>query len=440
MSSTIFYRFRSQKNTSRILFDGTGLTVFDLKKEIINENKLGSGTDFDLRIYNNDTNEEYNDDSIVIPRSTFVIARRSPAIRQGKGSASRYVTGKPRITKIDLKSQSNTQQQQQQQQQQLLQSQSQSNGGNETTAMSEEDRINAMFANQDDQWKQTQQVMSTATPIYNKPTTTTSTNNPEDVPPPGYMCYRCGSKDHWIKNCPTNDDPNWEGKRIKRTTGIPKTYLKTIEKPEDDTTGVKSYMMNEEGKYVVQVADEKSWETYKKKVNKTQDMINDMKDIDEELIDPNTGKVYQDPVITPCCNKIFSKQYIEDKLLESDFICPNCGKEDIYLDQLKLNKELNKKVEEFLDKEFEKRGVKRTSQEELNQTKRQNIGSLPIKPQQLQQQQLQQHGTNTIPSLPQNPMMPPMNPFGLPFVPPFGIMPPPVLQQQQQQQQPQSNK
>lgn len=404
MSSTIFYRFRSQKNSSRIQFDGTGLTVYDLKKEIINENKLGTGLDFDLRLYNNDTNEEYQDDAVVIPRSTSVIARRSPATRNGKGTAARYVTGKPRATKIELKPQQQTQATQQ--------------DNNNQTQQTEEERINAMFANQSDQWKQTQQVMSTATPVYNKPAASSTTNNPDDVPPPGYMCYRCGSKDHWIKNCPTNDDPNWEGKRVKRTTGIPKTYLKTIEKPEDESTGVKSYMMNEEGKYVVQVADEKSWETYKKKVNKTQDMINDMKDIDPALIDPSTGKVFQDPVNTPCCDSIFSKQVIEDKLLESDFVCPKCGKEDIYLDQLKPNVELNKKVEEFLDSEFEKRGVKRTTQEDLEQSKRQNIGSLPIKPDASQQQQ--QSGG-------QIPMMP-MNPFGLPFVPPFGMMPPPPQQ------------
>lgn len=398
MSSTIFYRFKSQKNTSRILFDGTGITVFDLKKEIINENKLGTGLDFDLRIYNNDTNEEYQDDTVVIPRSTSVVARRSPAARANKGTAARYVTGKPRITKVQPTPQ-----------QAAAAAVNSANNAQDNPTMTEEERINAMFANQSDQWKQTQQVMSTATPVYNKPSTTAS-NNPEDVPPPGYMCYRCGSKDHWIKNCPTNDDPNWEGKRIKRTTGIPKTYLKTIEKPEDEASGAKSYMMNEEGKYVVQVADEKSWESYKKKVNKTHDMINDMKDIDQELIDPVTKKVFQDPVITPCCEKTYSKAYIEDRLLESDFVCPNCGKEDIYLDQLKPNTELKVKVDEFLDKEFEKRGIKRTTQEELDQSKRQNLGALPIKP-----------GNN---GLPQNPMMPPMNPFGMPFVPPFGMMPP----------------
>lgn len=38
-------------------FDGTGISVFELKREIINQNRLGDGTDFELSIYNEDTGE-----------------------------------------------------------------------------------------------------------------------------------------------------------------------------------------------------------------------------------------------------------------------------------------------------------------------------------------------------------------------------------------------
>lgn len=57
MSSFVFYRFKSQKEPSRISFDGTGISVWDLKKEIIMENKMGKGGDFDFAIYNEDTEE-----------------------------------------------------------------------------------------------------------------------------------------------------------------------------------------------------------------------------------------------------------------------------------------------------------------------------------------------------------------------------------------------
>lgn len=38
-------------------FDGTGIQVFDLKREIITINRLGDGTEFELAIYNENTNE-----------------------------------------------------------------------------------------------------------------------------------------------------------------------------------------------------------------------------------------------------------------------------------------------------------------------------------------------------------------------------------------------
>ena len=93
-------------------FDGTGISVFELKKEIIALSHLGDGSNFELILSSSDTNEgktmipllsgsstngsvEFGDDTEIIPRSTTVIAKRLPAIRPGKGGAARYVSGKP---------------------------------------------------------------------------------------------------------------------------------------------------------------------------------------------------------------------------------------------------------------------------------------------------------------------------------------------------------
>jgi protein MPE1 len=48
MASSVFYKFASQKTESRVTFDGTGISVFDLKKDIILANNLGKANDFDL--------------------------------------------------------------------------------------------------------------------------------------------------------------------------------------------------------------------------------------------------------------------------------------------------------------------------------------------------------------------------------------------------------
>jgi len=57
MSSSIFFRFKSQKEPIQITFDGTSLSVFEVKRDIIAISKLGDGTDFDLDIYTTDGKE-----------------------------------------------------------------------------------------------------------------------------------------------------------------------------------------------------------------------------------------------------------------------------------------------------------------------------------------------------------------------------------------------
>ena len=57
MASSVFYRFKSQKEPSRITFDGTGISVFELKRAIIESSNLGDGTDFELTLTSPDGNE-----------------------------------------------------------------------------------------------------------------------------------------------------------------------------------------------------------------------------------------------------------------------------------------------------------------------------------------------------------------------------------------------
>ncbi|KAG9032068.1 hypothetical protein FRB95_001929 [Tulasnella sp. JGI-2019a] len=89
MSFSVYYKFKSQRSESRVTFDGTGISVFDLKKEIILQNNL-KASDIDLLLFDS-AEQEYKDDHFIIPRSTSVIAKRMPAARPGKGRAQIYV-------------------------------------------------------------------------------------------------------------------------------------------------------------------------------------------------------------------------------------------------------------------------------------------------------------------------------------------------------------
>ena len=57
--STVFYRWGAGRegDESRVTFDGTYISVFDLKREIIVSSRMGNGKDFDLGVFDNLTGE-----------------------------------------------------------------------------------------------------------------------------------------------------------------------------------------------------------------------------------------------------------------------------------------------------------------------------------------------------------------------------------------------
>jgi protein MPE1 len=57
MASSVFYKFKSQREESKLSFDGTGISVFDLKKEVILANNLGKALDFDLLVFDGSSGE-----------------------------------------------------------------------------------------------------------------------------------------------------------------------------------------------------------------------------------------------------------------------------------------------------------------------------------------------------------------------------------------------
>ncbi|KAI9848411.1 MAG: hypothetical protein M1837_000206 [Sclerophora amabilis] len=370
MSSSVFFKFKSQKEPVRVAFDGTGISVFELKRNIITINRLGDGTDFDLAIYNEDTNEEYDDDTTIIPRSTSIIARRLPPAKSGRGGAARYVSGKMPVNAL------NTSRAEKPAMKQANQPNPQ-NASNATsdlsTAQTEEERIAAMFKAGAEQWDQQQQEMAQATPVYrnagNKVKTQTA-NVPSHPPPNGYICYRCGEKGHWIQECPTNNDPNFDGRpRVKRTTGIPRSFLKTVEKPAalsndgltDNSNQPSGIMVNAEGEFVVAEPDKASWEQYQAKTKVSAAAQEAAKSGSLELQErglecPIDKKLFVEPTRTPCCAKVYCNDCITNALIESDLSCPACHSEGILIDDLTADSEAAAKVKAYME---EKEDLKR---------------------------------------------------------------------------------
>lgn len=97
---SVHYKFKSTLHFDTITFDGLHISVADLKKEIIQQKRLGKIIDFDLQITNAQNKEgkyegtiqrirnyhnlnqffvsEYKDDNFLIPKNTTLIISRIP--------------------------------------------------------------------------------------------------------------------------------------------------------------------------------------------------------------------------------------------------------------------------------------------------------------------------------------------------------------------------
>lgn len=273
-----------------------------------------------------------------MPRGTSIIVQRKPPSRgAGKGSAARYVTGnaiqissrqeiKKPLSNVASSSVSVTK----------------SMNSVPSLGTTEDEAIKKMLLASSDQWQETQDRMAMSRPVYRPGVKGVPSGPIPDRPlPQGYICYRCGQKGHYIQACPTNGDEAFENrKRIKRTTGIPRSQLQKVDKQVEDGDG--NVMVNAEGESVMFVPDSASWEIYQKN---TQTSRHDEVLEDSELACAICKKMMDRPVSVPCCKATFCEDCIQGALLESDFVCPICSTKDILLDQLLPEAELSSKIQ-----------------------------------------------------------------------------------------------
>ncbi|KAK0627145.1 DWNN domain-containing protein [Immersiella caudata] len=352
MASSVFFKWKSQKEPTRVEFDGTGISVFELKREIILRSGLGDGNDFDLVIGTDESlKETYDDDTVIIPRSTTVIARRMPPKIPGRGAAARYVSGK---MPVHAKNSSRREQNSKPHAKAPAASMVQLNN-----SMTEEEKMAAVFQAQAENFTAREEEMATQQYVA-KGGPKKPANVPDHDPPQGYICYRCGEKGHWIQLCPTNDNPEYDNRpRVKRTTGIPKSFLKTVDKATvlshtdgDDSTTPSGIMVNPDGEWVIAEPDKASWEQFQAKAKSTsaqKSTLEGDKEVQERGLEcPVDKKMFIDPMKTPCCEKTYCNDCITNALIESDFICPGCKSDGVLIDDLKPDLEAVEKMKEFL--------------------------------------------------------------------------------------------
>lgn len=162
--------------------------------------------------------------------------------------------------------------------------------------------------------------------------------------------------------CPTNDNPEFDNRpRVKRTTGIPRSFLKTVDKSALQQTGedgeeVKppaGVMVNADGDFVIAEPDKASWEQYQAKTKSSAAAQKAASAEDKELEEKGLlcsidKRMFIDPMKTPCCEKTYCNDCITNALIESDFVCPGCQTDGVLIDDLKVDVETSTKIQNYL--------------------------------------------------------------------------------------------
>ncbi|KAK6157956.1 hypothetical protein DH2020_005270 [Rehmannia glutinosa] len=155
------------------------------------------------------------------------------------------------------------------------------------------------------------------------------------TPPQGYICHRCKVPGHFIQHCPTNGDPNFDIRRVKPPTGIPKSML----------------MATPDGSYALPsgaVAVLKPNEAAFEKEIEGMPSTRSVGDLPPELHCPLCKEVMKDAVLTSkCCFTSFCDRCIRDHII-SKSMCV-CGATNILADDLLPNKTLRDTINRILE-------------------------------------------------------------------------------------------
>ncbi|KAH1106413.1 hypothetical protein J1N35_010181 [Gossypium stocksii] len=354
----VYYKFKSARDFDSIAMDGPFISVGTLKEKIFESKHLGRGTDFDLVVTNAQTNEEYLDEAMLIPKNTSVLIRRVP--------------GRPRMPIVAA-------------QEPKVENQ---------TKNAQPEKINFLDAEssvpkytEDTEWDEfgndlysipeTLPVQS-SNPVHNAPPSNKADEDNKikalidtpaldwqrqgadgfgpgrgfgrgmggrmggrgfglerKTPPPGYVCHRCKVPGHFIQHCPTNGDPNYDIKRVKPPTGIPKSMLMAT--PDG------SYALPS-GAVAVLKPNEAAFEREIEGLPSTRPVG----DLPPELHCPLCKEVMKDAVLTSkCCFTSFCDKCIRDHII-SKLMCV-CGASNILADDLLPNKTLRDTINRILE-------------------------------------------------------------------------------------------
>ncbi|KAI3946979.1 hypothetical protein MKW98_003542 [Papaver atlanticum] len=303
----VYVKFKSAKDFFSVPVTSAYTSVSELKSLIRHSKKYGHGKDYDITITNPLTNEDYSEDELILKNSS-VLVRRIPGVP-------------PPSIVIKSKKEEEEEEKDKMEAQKALEAQ--------------EERSNSKLNNETVLTSQSQGVSNVSKGGIS--TMSSSCFGPTGqgnfrVPPEGYICYRCRVPGHFIQHCPTNGDPEYDIKRPRPPTGIPKSML----------------TVNADGSYALPGAVavmNPNGAAFEKEVEST--ASGRVMNFPPELYCPLCKEVMKDAVLTrKCCFQSFCNECIRGNII-SKFMCI-CGVKNIPVDDLIPNKTLRDTINSYL--------------------------------------------------------------------------------------------
>ncbi|WOL17002.1 hypothetical protein Cni_G25790 [Canna indica] len=359
----VYYKFKSAKNYDSIPIEGQFISVANLKERIFQHKLLGKGTGFDLLISNAQSNEEYVDQGCMIPKNTSVVIRRVPGcprkpivIEQDKPTViDDKVEDLPPSSGMLVDDSSATMHPEDYEGDDVF--------GNDPYAPSVINPAQTNIvsdvsnANKVDEDSKIKALVDTPAIDWNREALEAYGSGrgfgrgtggrmmggrsfgrgmlERKTPPAGYVCHRCKVAGHLIQHCPTNGDPNYDFKRLKPPTGIPKSMLMVA--PDG------SYALPS-GAVAALTANEAAFDKEMEGLSSTCPVRN----LPPEFHCPLCKELMKDAALTSkCCFKSFCYKCIRDQIIMKK-MC-TCGSKNLLIDDIIPNNAIRETINRALE-------------------------------------------------------------------------------------------
>ncbi|XXG77234.1 hypothetical protein AAC387_Pa08g1421 [Persea americana] len=351
----VYYKFKSGKHYFSVPINDSFISLASLKEKIFESKRFGSGTDFDLMVSNAQTNEEYDDEAMLIPRNASVIVRRVPGLprlpivikKDEPKSLENNVEENPKSTSSISTADSSTIEF-------LAESECYDFGidlFSEVVPFQSGNPVRDALSNRADEDRKIKDLVDTPAlgcqrqseeaSVFGRgiKSSIDSRNGRigefvSKMPPQGYICRRCKIAGHFIQHCPTNGDPDFDIKRLKPPKGIPKSML--METPDG------SYALPG-GSVAILKPNEAAFEKEIEGIPSVHPVIN----VPPELHCPLCKEVMKDAMLSSkCCFNTFCDKCIRDHI-NSKSMCV-CGSMKMLADDLLPNKTIRETINRIL--------------------------------------------------------------------------------------------